>query len=76
MRCHKEGLPLHTLFMDDQDVQMRLNKTVDVMVGIDPENRAVPRYGWAIDVSKPNIHDSKPEFLIERDAVAAMSKHA
>lgn len=76
MRWQKEGMPLHTLFMEDHDIQIRLNKTVDVMVGIDPENRPVSRYGWAIDVSKPNIHDSKPEFLRERDAVAAMVEHA
>lgn len=76
MRWQKEGLPFLTLFMDVQDVQMRLNKTVDVMVGIDPENRVVPRYGWAIDVSKPNMHDSKPEFVRARDAVATMVEHA
>lgn len=61
--------------MDESELQMRLGRAVDVMVGIDPDSRDFPRYGWAIDISKPNIHDNKPDFVRERDAVVVMDDH-
>lgn len=55
--------------MAELDLQTKLNDVVDVMIGIDPATRTFPRSGWPFQVSKPNIHDNKSDFVEERDAV-------
>lgn len=64
--------------MQEKTREEQLEEIIDRLIGPRdvPEQpsllrRSLPR----LDISKPNIHDSKKEFLREKDAVSAIIKH-
>lgn len=45
-------------------------------LGLPLTGPAISRSGYPIDIAKPNIHDSKSEFLLEMNAVRKLDEHA
>lgn len=58
--------------MTDEELQARLRDVIQNMLRAEDGSRSIPRPGWPIDVSRPNIHENKKDFLEERDAVVGV----
>jgi len=67
---------LPTLFMSLSERDTRLHDAVDKMFAARGRDPSSYKVGAPFDVSKPNFHNSKPEFLAERAATEAAFEQA
>ncbi len=64
--------------MQQESPQERVEAIVARLIGPQPRNALAFDSNWGgprLDTSRPNIHDSKKEFLKERDSVASIIGH-
>ncbi|SEK62684.1 hypothetical protein SAMN05421666_0705 [Roseovarius nanhaiticus] len=64
--------------MHQDSKQERVEAVVDRLIGPRPRNALAFDATWErprLDTSRPNIHDSKKDFVNERDAVASIVEH-
>lgn len=64
--------------MHQESTQERVEAVVDRLIGPRPRNALAFDASWErprLDTSRPNLHDSKKDFLKERDTVASVVEH-